>query len=1062
MVSIICYDFETYFSRKDYSLSKMGPIEYIRDERFDPFMVSIGTDSRPVSVWANSSEQPTMVRAALEGYVRPEYDVLIAHNGGGFDHLILSEHFGIRPRNLWDTIWIARWVGLASVCAESHAAITEKLGNGVKQAGTVVSDGKHWPQDFTPDEQKFFSQYCIDDTAQMRMNLAMMLPYCTDDCLRFMSLTARMATEPVFELDEALLEEYIKQLDAEADEARRNLMQIFHFSSLPEFFTALRSAEKFAGMLRELGVEPPMKLSENKTATAISKAEAAGDVEEVARLKAEGVMTYAFAKNDVDFILLTEHEDPRVRLLVETRLEFNGSMVRSRAETLLKYARYKKPVPIMLSAFKAHTGRYSAGVSEEEGKSDSLQFQNLSKRNPVYRPLRQAIKAPAGHSVVAVDSCQIEARCLAWEANHLDLLGYFRDGRDPYAELAVNFDTSYTAEQIHDGAKGGDEKCKHFRNLGKVFVLSCLAGNTQVLTDTGWKRIDTVSVNDKLWDGESWVQHQGLICNGRKKTVNLDGVFLTPDHLIWNGTTWSMAEELLQEPSCFRQAQSFAGESLKTCGLFRTNVPMAAPLLNIRCGAQNAGVSVGLANTHLSAAPKTVAPHALLELEYTSSLLSRSILTQTPVPNSGNLQLFGRIDEVIGKIRNVWNVLWKSPVHAGVLVTKYFLLTLCQAKQLAAINAPNGNRNKLDKNYTGVMPIFVQTRIIGGDCLTVFQIVLEGVLTKTIKVGRTMVDAVSQWSLRTVGNFLRTCSRSPVGTTLCWNSTELTTYEAMRLETFAFAHGKLIPEINVVMQTCKNMLSLSRSRLQNYKLVYDIMNSGPNNRFMIKTDHGCLLVHNCGYGVGTGKVARKLWTDKVKLHADFNQHSELAKSYLQIYRASNPNIVYFWKICQQVIEALALGCAGSFGGPNNDTFKYGVMPIMGHTDWAVPTITTPSGYALRFPNLRAVEGERKIEYVYDLQRGKNKRTVRIYGGKLAENLTQCFAFQILMWQACRMDEAGIPLAGNNHDCWYNVVPDAQARDMADKMVWHMRQLPAWAPGLPIDAEAEIAKDFSVC
>lgn len=886
MMSIICYDFETYFSRKDYSLSKMGPIEYIRDERFDPFMVSIGTDSRPVSVWANSSEQPTMVRAALEGYVRPEYDVLIAHNGGGFDHLILSEHFGIRPRNLWDTIWIARWVGLAAVCAESHAAITEKLGSGVKQAGTVVSDGKHWPQDFTPDEQKFFSQYCIDDTAQMRMNLAMMLPYCTDDCLRFMSFTARMATEPVFELDEALLEEYIKQLDTEADEARRNLMQIFHFDSLPEFFTALRSAEKFAGMLRELGVEPPMKLSETKTATAISKAEAAGDAEEAARLKAEGVMTYAFAKNDVDFILLTEHDDPRVRLLVETRLEFNGSMVRSRAETLLKYARYKKPVPIMLSAFKAHTGRYSAGVSEEEGKSDSLQFQNLSKRNPVYRPLRRAIKAPAGHSVVAVDSCQIEARCLAWEANQLDLLGYFRDGRDPYAELAVNFDTSYTAEQIHDGAKGGDEKCKHFRNLGKVFVLSCLAGDTQVLTDTGWKRIDAVSVNDKLWDGESWVQHQGLICNGRKKTVNLDGVFLTPDHLIWNGTAWSMAEELLQEPSCLRQAQSFAGESLKTCGLFRTNAPMAAPLLNIRCGAQNAGASVGLANTHLSAAPK--------------------------------------------------------------------------------------------------------------------------------------------------------------------------------LETFDFAHGKLTPEINAVMQTCKNMLSLSRSRLQNCKLVYDIMNSGPNNRFMIKTDHGCLLAHNCGYGVGTGKVARKLWTDKVKLHADFNQHSELAKSYLQIYRASNPNIVYFWKICQQVIEALELGCAGSFGGPNNDTFKYGVMPVMGHTDWAVPTITTPSGYALRFPNLRAVEGERKIEYVYDLQRGKNKRTVRIYGGKLAENLTQCFAFQILMWQACRMDEAGIPLAGNNHDCWYNVVPDARARDMADKMVWHMRQLPAWAPGLPIDAEAEIAKDFSVC
>lgn len=477
-------DFETFWDSKEYTLSKMGPVEYVRDPRFDAQMVGVSVNGAPAQVFDDSASSVAQFDPA---------DVFVGHNMGGFDALILSERFGFYPRHVWDTIWMARWCGLARIGAESHAALTELLGNGTKKAGTVVSDGKQYPQEFTPEERAFFREYCADDVNQCRENMQAMLPYMTDDALRFMSLTARMATEPVFVLDEAMLAEYIKQLDAEAEDARQKIMSLFHFSNLQEFFQAIRSADKFADMLRALGVEPPTKVSEKKTATAIAKVEAqlgaapsagvAGgqDIRGVlqahlAELREHGVRSYAFSKSDLDFLELREHEDSRVRLLVETRLEFNSSILRSRAETLLKFARQHKPLPIILSAFKAHTSRYSAGTSE--GKSDGVQVQNLSKRNPAHLVLRKAIQAPKGYKIVAADSSQVELRVNAWMAQQQDLLAQLREGRDPYAELAVRFDSRYTAKDIHDGAKSGDKDCKKLRNVSKILLLACGYGTS--------------------------------------------------------------------------------------------------------------------------------------------------------------------------------------------------------------------------------------------------------------------------------------------------------------------------------------------------------------------------------------------------------------------------------------------------------------------------------------------------------------------------------------------------------------------------------------------------------
>jgi DNA polymerase bacteriophage-type len=66
----------------------------------------------------------------------------------------------------------------------------------------------------------------------------------------------------------------------------------------------------------------------------------------------------------------------------------------------------------------------------------------------------------------------------------------------------------------------------------------CLAGDTLVLTNHGIKCLTDVSINDKLWDGIKWVQHDGIVCNGEKETITWKGLQATKDHEILAGREW--------------------------------------------------------------------------------------------------------------------------------------------------------------------------------------------------------------------------------------------------------------------------------------------------------------------------------------------------------------------------------------------------------------------------------------------------------------------------------------------------------------------------------------------
>lgn len=69
---------------------------------------------------------------------------------------------------------------------------------------------------------------------------------------------------------------------------------------------------------------------------------------------------------------------------------------------------------------------------------------------------------------------------------------------------------------------------------GGTLVENCLSGGTAVVTDRGCIPLRSVSSSDRVWDGENWVEHCGLILKGIRPTIDVGGVFMTEDHLIWD------------------------------------------------------------------------------------------------------------------------------------------------------------------------------------------------------------------------------------------------------------------------------------------------------------------------------------------------------------------------------------------------------------------------------------------------------------------------------------------------------------------------------------------------
>ena len=408
-MQFITIDFETYYSR-EFSLSKVTTEEYVRSDQFEIIGVGVKVnDEQPQ--WFSGTLAET--KEFLLGFDWGE-SIAVAHNAP-FDAAILSWRLGIRPYMWIDTLAIARAVdGLEQ--GNSLKKLAERYGLGVK--GTEVLDalGKH-RKDFLVEDLEQYGEYCKNDVELTFKLLNVYLSQVTEQELQVISITTKMFSEPVLELDIELLEQHLEAVRdrksklLEAAEADRE---------------TLMSNDKFAELLKSIGVDPPRKIS-----------------------LTTGKETWAFAKTDEGFKALLEHEEEMVQTLAAARLGTKSTLEETRTQRFINIAK-RGNLPVPLRYYAAHTGRW--------GGDDKLNLQNLPSRGT--NTLKNAIIAPEGHVIIDSDSSQIEARVLAWLAGQVDLVTAFAEGEDVYRIMASAI-YNKPAEQI----------TKEERFVGKTTIL---------------------------------------------------------------------------------------------------------------------------------------------------------------------------------------------------------------------------------------------------------------------------------------------------------------------------------------------------------------------------------------------------------------------------------------------------------------------------------------------------------------------------------------------------------------------------------------------------------------
>lgn len=385
MPNLITIDFETYYD-KEYGLKKFTTEQYIRDEKFE--VIGVAVKDKGITKWFTGTHAET--KAFLDSYNMHEHFVL-GHNIR-FDASILSWIFDIHPLGLFDTMSMAQILhGLTESVSLANLSKLYELG----EKGTEVLDALGKKRlDFEHNDLAKYGSYCINDVELTYELFSELKDRFTAPEMKLIDLTIRMFTEPKIELNKGLLLRHLHKVK----EAKEKLL-----ASVAVDKELLMSNPKFAELLIEQGVTPPMKISQTT-----------------------GKETYAFAKTDEEFKALLEHENPYVQALAAARIGNKSTIEETRTENFIQIAnRGKLPVPLKYAG---------AVVSHRWSGVDGINLQNLPRTSE----LRRAMCAPKGYKLVASDLSNIELRLAYWFAQSHSKIQQIKDGIDLYKQSAAD------------------------------------------------------------------------------------------------------------------------------------------------------------------------------------------------------------------------------------------------------------------------------------------------------------------------------------------------------------------------------------------------------------------------------------------------------------------------------------------------------------------------------------------------------------------------------------------------------------------------------------------------
>lgn len=212
-------------------------------------------------------------------------------------------------------------------------------------------------------------------------------------------------------------------------------------------------------------------------------------------------------------------------------------------------------------------------------------------------------------------------------------------------------------------------------------------------------------------------------------------------------------------------------------------------------------------------------------------------------------------------------------------------------------------------------------------------------------------------------------------------------------------------------------------------------------RFVGKT-----TILGAGYGMGHKKFRVQLATFGVVV----GENS--AKFILNTYRESFQHIPVLWEQGNGVLAALM--------DKKLKTTTFGKQP---QAVYLLPGIgiDLPSGLVLRYPELSiqdvSLDGRSRSEYLYKTRKG----LVRIYGGKVVENVCQALARCVIGEQMLKVSKR-YKVVLTVHDAVACIVREEERDEAIKYMHECMSWRPKWAETLPLTCEIGVGKSYADC
>jgi DNA polymerase len=192
-----------------------------------------------------------------------------------------------------------------------------------------------------------------------------------------------------------------------------------------------------------------------------------------------------------------------------------------------------------------------------------------------------------------------------------------------------------------------------------------------------------------------------------------------------------------------------------------------------------------------------------------------------------------------------------------------------------------------------------------------------------------------------------------------------------------------------------------------------------------------------GYQGSSGAILRMPGGKELGLSAE-----AIKQEIVNPWREANDRIVNFWYSLQEMALTVM-----------QERLSVKNFGIVMWVDRNVFYIKLPSGRRLAYLRPKLEDGKFGPQLTYEGVDDKNKwARVPTYGGKLAENITQATARDLLAEKMLALDAAGFQIVGHVHD---EVIIECDVAASADakKQIHEIMKAPiSWAVGLPLGAD----------